>query len=127
MFNVCCWLTRSWAALGKPLDKLIRFLVDTYRHDDHTGGNKNFCQACAIIKAHENVGETLSEGQFMKAFNWYVNPASAEAVSVVTISEGLTLHWNADDIVIGCVGPAKTVGDLFINFKKINSIHTIDL
>ena len=57
----------------------------------------------------------------MKAFNTHVHPESAEALSVVTNREGL---WNADDIVIACVGPVHTVGDLFIN---TNIIHSVDL
>ena len=60
----------------------------------------------------------------MKAFNTHVHLESAEALSVVTNREGL---WNVDDIVIACVGPVHTVGDLFINFRNTNIIHSVDL
>lgn len=118
---------RITEAIGKLSDKPIRFLINTHWHGDHTGGNENFGKAGTIIMAHENVRTRLSKGQFMKAFNRHVNPAPAAALPVVTFTEGLTLHWNADDIVVTSVGPAHTDGDSFVTFKRANVIHAGDL
>src|SRR5262245_53713861 len=43
------------AEMAKITDRPLRFVVNTHWHADHTGGNKTFAEAGAVIVAHENV------------------------------------------------------------------------
>ena len=115
------------AAVAKLSDKPIRFVVNTHWHGDHTGGNENLGKRGAIIVAHENVRVRMAKGQFLKAFNRHVDPSPREALPVVTFADGLTLHWNDDELQVLHVSPAHTDGDSFIFFKKANVLHAGDL
>ena len=46
---------------------------------------------------------------------------------VVTFTESVTFHWNADEIRVFHVDPAHTDGDSVIHFKKANVIHAGDV
>lgn len=115
------------AAVAKFSDKPIRFVVNTHWHGDHTGGNENLGKRGAVIVAHENVRVRMAKGQFLKAFNRHVDPSPREALPVVTFADGLTLHWNDDELEVLHVAPAHTDGDSVIFFKKANVLHTGDL
>ncbi len=115
------------AAVAELTDQPIRFVVNTHWHGDHTGGNEALGEAGAIIVAHENVRVRMSKGQFMKAFNRHVNPAPEVALPVVTFTEGMTVHWNDDELEIEHRPHAHTDGDAIVLFRKANVLHTGDL
>ena len=46
-------------AISKLTDKPIKFVINTHRHGDHTGGNENMGEAGTIIISHDNVRKRL--------------------------------------------------------------------
>lgn len=92
-----------------------RFLVNTHHHGDHTDGNKHFGRR-AVVVAHENVrARLLEEG------------APPQSLPLVTHADGLSLHWNGEEIRLLHVPGAHTDGDTAVWFTGSNAIHLGDL
>jgi cyclase len=105
----------------------VRLVVNTHWHLDHTGGNQNLGRAGAVIVAHENVRRRLSTGQFMEVFRRDVPPAPPEALPVVTFADGVTFHWNGEEIAVTHVARAHTDGDAIVWFRRADAVHMGDL
>ncbi len=105
----------------------VRFVVNTHWHGDHTGGNELLGRTGAVIVAHENVRRRMSAGQFMEAFRRDVPPAPPAALPVVTFADGVTFHWNDEEIVVRHVAAAHTDGDAIVWFRKADVVHAGDL
>jgi glyoxylase-like metal-dependent hydrolase (beta-lactamase superfamily II) len=114
------------AAVRALQDAPVRFVINTHWHGDHTGGNEALGTAGALIVAHENVRRRLSTTQFITAFGREVPPAPAGALPVVTFDDGVTLHWNGEEIAVEHVEPAHTDGDALVWFRRANAVHTGD-
>ncbi|MGH7658856.1 MAG: MBL fold metallo-hydrolase, partial [Gemmatimonadales bacterium] len=114
------------AAIAAQTDAPVRFVVNTHWHGDHTGGNEHMGEAGAIIVAHENVRERMSTEQFMEAFGETVAASPEGALPVVTFTDGVTFHWNGDEIRVFHVDSAHTDGDAVIHFIGANVIHAGD-
>ena len=104
----------------------VRFVVNTHWHGDHTGGNENLAKTGAFLVAHENVRKRMGSEQFIALFNQKV-PASPEAaLPVVTFAEGVSFHWNGDEVRAYHVAPAHTDGDTVVQFVKADVVHMGD-
>ena len=104
----------------------VRFIVNTHWHGDHTGGNENMAKPGAFLVAHENVRKRMGSEQFIALFNQKV-PASPEAaLPVVTFAEGVSFHWNGDEVRAYHVAPAHTDGDTVVQFVKADVVHMGD-
>ena len=114
------------AAVKTLQDRPVRFVINTHWHGDHTGGNEPFGKAGALIVAHENVRRRMGTTQFMVALQREVPPAPAAALPVVTFGDGVTLHWNGEEIAVEHVDPAHTDGDALVWFRKAGVVHTGD-
>jgi glyoxylase-like metal-dependent hydrolase (beta-lactamase superfamily II) len=62
----------------------------------------------------------------MVALQREVPPAPAVALPVVTFEDGVTLHWNGEEIAVEHVDPAHTDGDALVWFRKAGVVHTGD-
>src|SRR4029453_18689383 len=104
----------------------VRFVVNTHWHGDHTGGNENLARTGAFLVAPENVRKRMGSEQFIALFNQKV-PASPEAaLPVVTFAEGVSFHWNGDEVRAYHVAPAHTDGDTVVQFVKADVVHMGD-
>jgi len=114
------------AAVKALQDGPVRFVINTHWHFDHTGGNEPFGRGGALIVAHENVRKRMSTTQFVAAFQREVPSSPAAALPVVTFDDGVTLHWNGEEIAVEHAAPAHTDGDALVWFRNANAVHTGD-
>lgn len=114
------------AAIAEISDKPIQYVINTHFHGDHTGGNENLGDAAVII-AHDNVRQSLSEGAFIKSFNMKMAPQPKVALPSITFNSEMSLHFNGDDARIIHVKNAHTNGDSIIHFRNSNVIHMGDV
>lgn len=121
------------AALAKLSKSPVRFVINTHWHGDHSGGNKAFGNAGAVIVAHDNVRQRLTASQAeAQAKTGAAGQAPAGGKSdpvlpVVTFGDDVTLHLNGEDVHVFHVPPAHTDGDAVVHFTQANVVHTGDL
>ncbi len=101
----------------------LEFVVNTHFHFDHTGGNAIFGKE-ALIVAHTNVRKRLAEGAGVRGRP--AEPAPKEALPVVTYDDGLSIHFNGEEVVVGHLQAGHTDGDSFIYFTDSNVVHLGD-
>ena len=112
------------AALKAISARPIRFILNTHWHGDHTGGNEAL-SATAPILAHHRVRERLMEG-FRRGDEILVPPAPAAALPVITFDEGVTLHFNGEDVRVLHQPAGHTDGDVVVYFTGSNVVHMGD-
>ena len=105
---------------GRPVD----LLINTHWHGDHTGGNQAFGEAGAVILAHDNVRKRLVARHFPEQADRFV---SAPALPVVTFDQGLTLHFNGEEIRLIKTPAGHTDGDAIVHFTGSDVIHMGDV
>lgn len=106
---------RIEAALSTLAPGAPEFLINTHYHGDHTGGNAHFGEVSLIV-AHANVRVRLeSEGK------------PAQALPVVTYADGLSIHFNGEEVRLLHVANAHTDGDTVVWFVGSNVVHMGDL
>jgi glyoxylase-like metal-dependent hydrolase (beta-lactamase superfamily II) len=93
----------------------IKYLFNTHHHGDHTGGNKNFGGEATII-AHHNVRKRLSADSSKTKIEF----------PVITFEEGVSVHFNDEEIKAVHLAAGHTDGDVAIYFTKSNVIHMGD-
>jgi glyoxylase-like metal-dependent hydrolase (beta-lactamase superfamily II) len=114
------------SAIAGLTENSVKFVFNTHWHFDHVGGNENFGETGAVIVAHDNVRERMSEDQFLEAFNQEVPASPPEALPVVTFNDNVTLHLNGETIRAFHTPHAHTDGDSVIYFDGANVFHMGD-
>ena len=105
----------SLAAGADDGDVAPAFLINTHFHGDHTGSNPTFGKASTIV-AHRNVRVRLvGEDQ------------PAVALPVVTYDDGLSIHFNGEEVRLIHMPGAHTDGDTVVWFTGSGVIHLGDL
>ncbi|MBM4218564.1 MAG: MBL fold metallo-hydrolase [Gammaproteobacteria bacterium] len=114
-------------ALAKLAPEPPRFVLNTHWHGDHTGGNENLAAKGSLIVAHDNVRRRMSADQFSRFFDRTTPASPGKALPVVTFNDGVSFFLNGDEIRGAHVAHAHTDGDVFIQFRSANVLHTGDL
>jgi len=113
------------AALERIADGEPVFLVNTHWHGDHTGGNPHFGRSATIV-AHTNVRRRLA-GDASIGGNVSTEELPAVALPEVTFDEGLSIHFNGEEVRLVHVPGAHTDGDTVVWFTGSNVVHLGDL
>ena len=110
------------AALKELGSDKPRFLFNTHWHGDHTGGNTVF-GADSIIVAHTNVRTRLSTpnsgGREFK-------PLAPVGLPMITYNEGLSIHFNGEEVRAVHFPSGHTDGDTVLFFTASNVVHLGD-
>ena len=113
------------AALAKLGKGVPKFLINTHWHGDHTGGNAHFGRTATIL-AHANVRRRL-EGDGTIGGTVSGDELPAVALPVVTFEDGVSLHFNGEEVRLLHLPNAHTDGDTAVWFTGSNVIHMGDL
>jgi glyoxylase-like metal-dependent hydrolase (beta-lactamase superfamily II) len=103
---------------GRP-----RVILNTHWHGDHVGGNKVFGPTGSIV-AHRNVRARMVSGRPEPD---HTPPAPREALPILTFDQGISVHFNDEEIRVIHLPAAHTDGDSVIWFTGSNVVHTGDL
>jgi cyclase len=92
------------------------FLVNTHWHGDHSGGNENFSGTATII-AQDNVRARLTDP---------ANGRVPESFPVITYEDGISIHFNGEEIRLIHLPNGHTDGDSAVWFTGSNVLHMGD-
>jgi cyclase len=112
-------------------DKPVRFVIDTHYHDDHSNGNTAWGARGATILANENLRKRLETGSSIGngpggAVHIQQPAMAAIGLPTITFSEGLTLHFNGEEIRVMHFPAAHTDGDGVVYFTTNHVVHMGD-
>lgn len=112
---------------GKP----VRFAIDTHYHGDHSDGNAAWAARGTTIIANENLRRRLENGSAIgNGLGGSIHvqqPAQPKAaLPTITFSDGLTLHFNDEEIRVMHFPAAHTDGDGVVYFTKNHVVHMGD-
>ena len=100
-----------------------RFVFNTHWHGDHTGSNTVF-GADSIIIAHANVRKRLSAEQPL--LGEAIKPIAAIGLPMITYNEGLSIHFNGEEVRAVHYKNGHTDGDTILFFTGSNVVHLGD-
>lgn len=115
------------AALSSVGDaSLLKFVLNTHWHFDHTGNNAELGKTATII-AHDNVRRRMSTYQRIDTFQMDLPPAPASALPVITYDRSASVHFNGEELRLIHMPNSHTDTDSVVYFTKSNVLHTGDL
>jgi glyoxylase-like metal-dependent hydrolase (beta-lactamase superfamily II) len=117
---------RIVAALKEISPGLLRFLVNTHVHADHTGGNENFGKLGVTILGRPNLLEQLVHP--VPATNGQIPaPAAASALPIILFDNPVTISLDGETVQLIPLPPSHTNGDTAVKFVKANVLMTGDV
>lgn len=111
------------AELAKLGSDKPKFVFNTHWHGDHTGGNEIFGKD-SIILAHSNVRKRMLETTLLRGEKR--TPSPKAALPVLTYNEGVSLHFNGEEIRAEYFPNGHTDGDTVLFFTGSNVVHLGD-
>lgn len=106
---------------------VVRFVVNTHWHPDHTGVNELANRAGAVIIAHEDTREAMSTLQVSEEYSVRIPASPRAALPTLTLPGDAALHLNGDLLRIAQVANAHTGGDLVLWWREANVVHLGDV
>ncbi|MFT7621599.1 MAG: cyclase [Myxococcota bacterium] len=103
----------------------VKWLVNTHWHGDHTGGNSAFGKHARIV-AHQNVRRRLASDQ-VTAFGRAVKAKEPHGLPTITYADGLSRHFNGEEIRLRHLAGGHTDGDSVVEFVGSGVWHLGDL
>lgn len=100
-------------------DEDLKWVLNTHFHGDHTGGNPVFGKLAPIV-AHENVRMRLARGKDL------ANKEERAPLPVVTYEDGLSIHFNGEEIRLKHYPTGHTDSDTVVFFTGSNVVHMGD-
>jgi len=100
------------------------YLVNTHWHGDHVGGNAVLGAEAAIV-AHANVRRRMAGDPALG--DRVATGTPPGALPAVTFEEGLSLHFNGEEVRVIHVPASHTDGDSVVWFTGSKVLHTGDL
>jgi len=104
----------------------IKFAINTHVHGDHSGGNENFHNMGAVLVAHDRVRERMMKEQLNVRTNRTTPPRDKAAWPLVTFADKINFHLNGEDVILHHFDKGHTDGDVIVQFKNANVVHTGD-
>jgi glyoxylase-like metal-dependent hydrolase (beta-lactamase superfamily II) len=101
----------------------LRFILNTHWHHDHTGANEVFGPEATII-AHSNVRKRLMTEQQIRGNTYPALPK--EAWPVITFDQGVSIHFNGEEIKAIHLPSGHTDGDTVVLFTGSSVVHMGD-
>ncbi len=111
------------AELAKLGSDKPRFLFNTHWHGDHTGGNEIFGKD-SIIMAHANVRKRMAEMTMFRGEKR--TPSPKVALPMITYNEGVSVHFNGEEVRAEYFPNGHTDGDTILFFTGSNVVHLGD-
>ena len=118
--NIADKIKAELAKLGSDKPK---FLFNTHWHGDHTGGNEIFGKDSTII-AHINVRKRMLETTMFRG--QARQPSPKVALPMITYKEGVSMHFNGEEIRAEHFPNGHTDGDTVLFFTNSNVVHPGD-
>lgn len=117
------------SAIRELSDGEIRFLINTHVHPDHVGGNAPLATDGVLIFAHDNMRVRMLEqrSRFPRGNGGFFPQAPVQARPFVTYKEGITFHFNGEEVRVFLAPPAHTDGDTFVHFPESDVLHLGDV
>lgn len=111
------------AELAKLGTDTPKFVFNTHWHGDHTGGNEIFGKD-SLILAHSNVRKRMLETTMFRGEKR--TPSPKVALPMITYNEGVSLHFNGEEIRAEYFPNGHTDGDTVLFFTGSNVVHLGD-
>jgi cyclase len=99
---------------------IVRRIVNTHLHDDHTGGNAVLGTGATVI-AHDSVRRRFTTGLAL------LFPKPKEAVPALTFDHAMTIYWNGEEVRLLHMPPGHTDGDIAVHFVHAGVVAVGDM
>jgi cyclase len=139
-FVVDTFVAPAWPRLKEALDglgsALVKYVIDTHWHFDHTDNNAHLHATGATVLAHENTTKRMSEPHDLPVLyrgadgalaSLHFDPSPAEALPQQSFATSHRLQANGESLALQHVAPAHTDSDIYVHFQSANVISMGDL
>jgi cyclase len=111
----------------KGLGPVVKFVINTHWHLDHTDNNAPLRAGGATVVAHENTRLRMTQPHHLPVLELDVPPSPADALPQRVFKDGYQLEANGERLAVTHVPPAHTDTDVVVRFEKANVLHTGDV
>jgi len=117
----------AWPKLEESLKGIVKTVINTHWHFDHTDNNAPLHAAGATVVAHENTKRRMSAPQHITMLELDFPPSPAGALPQRVFKDGYKLEANGERLEVSHVRPAHTDTDVIVRFERANVLHAGDV